>query len=278
MATYPSLRSQEISDRTGVLSWLALLPAHRRPVLAKTPLLIAVGVFLAGGRLETRPVLLTMALATALWALLYALNESTDLQQESGILVERRIQILLFLLPIGICLAAACLSPHLGLLFSLMTVGQIAYSAPPLRVKRWWWAVLLLSGVLNPILRLECGAVWGPHAIPLLAYAVLVSLHLGAAIRARTLLKERDRQLAYVTAPDGTEWAGIACMVGGLLGGGLLCLQGFLPRVFLVFLVPASVFSLYAWSGRIRNMAQLRQGWLVFAILALLALAVLLSR
>lgn len=261
-----------------MISWLALLPAHRRPVLAKTPLLIALGVYLAGGRLETRPVLLTMALATALWAVLYALNESTDLQQESGILVGRRVQALLFLLPVLICLAAACLSPHLGLLFALMTVGQIAYSAPPWRVKRWWWAILLLSGVLNPILRLECGALWGPRAVPFLAYAVLVSLHLGSAIRARTLLKERDRRLAYVAAPNGIGWLGIACTVGGLIGAGFLCVQGFLPHALLVFLLPAALFSLYAWSGRIRSMAQLRQGWLGFAILSLLALAVLLSR
>ncbi|HLV79757.1 MAG TPA: hypothetical protein VKT32_05720, partial [Chthonomonadaceae bacterium] len=170
------------------------------------------------------------------------------------------------------------LSPHLGLLFALMTAGQIAYSAPPWRVKRWWWAVLLLSGVLNPLLRMECGALWGPRPVPFLAYAVLVSLHLGSAIRARTLLKDRDRRLAYVAAPNGIEWAGIACTVGGLLGGSLLCLQGFLPRVFLVFLAAAALFSLYAWFGRIRSMAQLRQGWLGFAILSLLALAVLLSR
>jgi hypothetical protein len=145
-------------------------------------------------------------------------------------------------------------------------------------VKRWWWAVLLLSGVLNPILRLECGALWGPRAVPFLAYAVLVSLHLGSAIRARTLLKARDRRLAYVTAPNGIEGFGIACTVGGLLGASVLCAQGFLPRSFLIFLIPAAVFSLYAWSGRIRSMAQLRQGWLGFAILSLLALAVLLSR
>lgn len=287
MASRPTTYGRDSSEaplaayapaRARAASWQDLLPTHRRPVLAKTPLLVAFGAYIAGGSFTTRPVLVTMALATLLWAALYALNESTDLRLEEGIPIDFRIQMLVYLLPPVICLAALCLSGRLALLFVLMTAGQVAYCVPPLRLKRWWWAILALSGALNPILRGECGALWGTHAIPPLAYVTVVCLHVGAGIRARTLLKERDQRLHYRIAPNGLEAVGMACTGFGLYGVYRLCLQGVLPRLFLLFILLAALFSVFAWSGRVQSMARLRQGWFGFAILSLLALLALLMQ
>jgi hypothetical protein len=253
-----------------------LLPSHRLPVIAKTPILILVGVYIADGEITSRQVLLTMLLAACLWTVLYAVNEATDLVAEHGYRVEPQTRVGLIASAAGICLIGAAVSPNLGLLLTLMALGQIAYSVPPLRVKRTWWAVLLLSGVLNPILRLECGVIWGTHAIPVPAYAVFISLHLGAAILSRCLLRRRDARLGYHTAPPRTEWAGMACTGFGLLGAYALSWAGILPRFCMVFTTVAVVFSVYAWSGRATSLSRLRRGWLLFALLALLALAMLL--
>ena len=256
-------------------SWGRLLPAHRLPVIAKTPIMVALGVYMAGGQFNQSGVTATMVVTAALWTTLYAINEATDLMQEHQMLVSRKIRLLLLTLCGSACIAAGLLSLKVGALCLLMMLGQLAYCMPPARLKRHWWAVLLLSGMLNPVLRLECGALWGTHSISALAYLVFVSLHLGASIRSRALLRERDRKLAYRVAPPHTEWAGMACTGVGLLGAYGLCWQGVLPRVFLLFVSVATVFSLYAWSGRVTNVSRLRQGWLWFAILALVAFALL---
>jgi hypothetical protein len=245
-------------------------------VIAKTPLMVAVGLYLSEARFAPGAAGLTLALSAALWAALYALNEATDLTLERGLTVSPRMRAFLFAPVCAVCLATAFLSLPLASLFMWMAAGQIAYCAPPLRLKRWWWAVLFLSGVMNPLLRLECGAQWGAHPIPLTAGAVVVSLHLGASMRSRALLRERDRRLGYVVAPPGSEIAGMFLTGAGLLGGAALCAQGALPRVFLLFGPVVVPFALYAWSGRVTSMARLRQGWLWFAVLACLALAILL--
>lgn len=175
----------------------------------------------------------------------------------------------------AVCIIAAVISPMLGALCMAMAVGQLAYCAPPVRLKRYWWAILLLSGMLNPVLRLECGALWGTHTIPPLVYAAFMSLHVGASIRSRILQRERDRQLSYRTAPLGMKWAGIACTILGLFGCYGLCVQGVLPRVFVWFTTVALPFSLYAWSPRVSNVSHLRRGWIWFAILAPIAGAIL---
>lgn len=284
---YPTDRIAEPDERTAsspaivhkrAAAWAQLLPAHRRTVLAKTPLLVALGLYLAGGHFASPAIWLTMALAAALWATLYALNESTDLVQEHGLMIGAAMQSILFTLPAAVCLLAACLSPTLALLFALMTLGQIAYCVPPFRLKRYWWAILILSGTINPLLRLQCGALWGPHAIPFLAYAVVVALHLGAGLRSRALLRERDRALAYHVAPRGIEWVGMICTFAGFAGAFLLCAQGVLPPLLAPLLALASAFAVYAWSGRETSVARLRQGWLWFTLLAALALVVLLLR
>jgi len=258
-------------------SWRQLLPAHRLPVLAKTPLLIAVGLYLSGASFDLRSSGLTMVLTVALWAALYAVNEATDLELEHGLHIRRQTRASLRALVAALCAASVLLSWPLAGLLALMAVGQIAYCAPPLRLKRWWWAVLLLSGVLNPTLRLQCGAIWGAHPIPPLAYLAMMGLHLGAAARSRVLLRERDRRLGYHIAPPGTEGLGMACTGIGLLGTGLLCWQNVLPRVCLLLGAVVIPFCVYAWSGRVTNVARLRQGWLWFALLACVVLAVLLA-
>jgi hypothetical protein len=259
-------------------AWMQLLPPHRLTVIAKTPMLVAVGVYASGGPFRTMPVALTLLVTSGLWAVLYAVNEATDLEGENHLAVDIGIRRLLAALCVGVILAGAAVTPRLALLLTLMVAGQLIYCLPPIRLKRRWWAVLLLSGVLNPILRLECGALWGPHAIPPLAYAVFVSLHLGASIRSRCLLRDRDRKLGYRVAPERTEWVGMTCTAVGLCGGYVLSAQGVLPPIFVLFTTIAALFSFYAWSGRVTSVARLRQGWLWFSLLSLLALAVLLSQ
>jgi len=259
-----------------------LMPIHRLAVIAKTPMLIAVGLYAAGGPADgaffSPSVIATMALAAGLWTALYALNEATDLEREHNYFVERSVKAWLFAACVVVCLLAARLSMGIGLLLTAMAVGQCCYCVPPLRLKRHWWAVLLLSGLMNPILRLECGAYWGAHHIPPLAYAVFVSLHLGASIRSRVLLRNRDRKLGYRVAPQGMELVGIVCTFSGLTGAGILCLQGVLPRPFLVFVGVAAAFSVYAWSKKATSVAHLRQGWLWFTVLSLAALVIMLAR
>jgi hypothetical protein len=256
--------------------WRQLLPTHRLPVIAKTPIMILVGVYVSGGPFESREVLLTMLVAACLWTVLYALNESTDLVAEEGYLIEWRVKALLILLCFGICGVGGILSARLSLLLTLMAVGQIVYCVPPIRLKRYWWAVLLLSGAMNPILRLECGAMWGTHAIPLPAYAVFISLHLGASIRSRSLQRKRDANLGYRIAPPHTEWAGIACTGIGLIGAYGLIIIGILPPFCALFTTIAAAFAIYAWSGRGAEIGRLRRGWLLFALLGLVTLAVML--
>ncbi|HLK57599.1 MAG TPA: hypothetical protein VKU00_13625 [Chthonomonadaceae bacterium] len=264
-------------ERTRTASWRQLFPSHRLPVLSKTPLLIALGLTLTGGRFDPRTVGTTMVLFALLWADLYALNEATDLELEQGLQVPRRYLIPLYLLPCLLCIGALCLSVRLLLPFGLTMLSQFAYCVPPFRLKRWWWAILLLSGVLNPILRLEAGAVWGAHSIPLLAYVAFVSLHLGAALRARGLQRARDSGFGYAIAPHGCDLTGILCTLIGIAVVFLLCLQGVLPKQCLYFLIPCIGFAIYAWSGRAKSMSDLRQGWLWFAVLALIALVILLT-
>ncbi len=255
--------------------WQQLLPGHRVPVVVKTPLLIALGVYLAGGRFNSPGIEWTMLFSSVLWIVLYAVNEATDLNQEKGLLVQRQTMPWLTLLCFCLCFIAILVSPLLALLLLVMTVGQLAYCAPPVRLKRYWWAALLLSGTLNPACRLLCGAIWGAHTIPPLAYATFLSLHLGAAIRSRVLLRERDRKLGYHVAPAHLEWLGWGATLTGLACAYLLCLQNIFPRLFLIFCVLATVFALYAWFGNPTNIARLRKAWMGFALLALIVMALL---
>jgi hypothetical protein len=267
-------RSQESAE---IVTGRQLLPAHRLPVVAKTPMLVAAGVYLSRGQFHSLAVGVTMILSAGLWASLYALNESTDIILEQRNHVSKSAQMLVFALPALFCFLAGWVSPYLFVLFALMTIGQLAYCVPPVRLKRWWWAILLLSGTINPILRLLCGAIWGGQAIAPVVYIGFVGLHLGAAIRARVLLRERDTQLGYAAAPPHLEWAGMFCTGLGFLGMYWICMQGLVPRLFTLYTTLAALFAIYAWSGRETSVAKLRQGWLWFAILSIIALLAMLT-
>lgn len=255
--------------------WSQLLPAHRLPVIAKTPLIVALGIYLTGGRFDTLACWQTMGLAAALWTVLYALNEATDLEDERGLFIAGNRKAALLVAGLAVCLAGFSVSVSLMLLFVLMTAGQCAYCVKPLRWKRFWWAALLLSGGLNPVLRLECGALLGAHAIPPLAYAVFVLLHEGAAMRSRTLQRKRDARLGYHTAPAWLQSVGIAATLLGFVGAFWFCWQGLVPLEFTPMLAVGALFAVYAWSGKARNVGTLRRGWLVFAAMALIALVIL---
>jgi hypothetical protein len=258
------------------MTWRQLVPGHRIPVIAKTPLLVALGVSWAGGADNVRGVWLSMALATALWLALYALNECTDAALEEGYIGELRLRRWLVLVSVVIVSTAGAVSVRLLIPMALMAASQLAYCLPPVRLKRWWWGGVLLSGVVNPTARLLCGAVWGTHPVPGLAYGALVCLHVGGAIRTRTLQRKRDLSLSYRVPPPGTEFLGLACTAMGILGAYRLCGQGMLPPALSLFVAPGGAFAAYAWCRRGLSIRQLRQGWIPFALLSIAVLVALL--
>lgn len=254
-----------------------LLPAHRLPVIAKTPFLVAMGAYLAHADFRRAELWLTFVLSALLWAALYVLNEMTDVMEEQQMYVPTSTQKVLYVLPVLICVMSASLSVPLCACLSAMTLGQYVYCVPAVRLKRYWFTILVLSGAINPLLRMECGAIWGTQAMPVLASSAAVLLHLGATFRARTLQRMRDRRLNYTVAPDFSDWLGPICTASGLLSMLVLCVQRILPPLFAGFILIAGVFSVYAWSGRVDSMAHLRRGWVGFAVLSLLALLVLVA-
>src|SRR5579862_3592256 len=110
--------------------WAQLLPQHRLTVIAKTPMLVAVGVYAAGGRFTTVPVALTLLVTAGLWAVLYAVNEATDLQGEQHQVVDFRVRALLAALCAAIVAAGAAVTLRLALLMAGMVAGQLVYCLP----------------------------------------------------------------------------------------------------------------------------------------------------
>jgi hypothetical protein len=268
------VRSEQ--TRARFASWQQIVPGHRLPVVTKTLVLIALGVYVAGGSFATPQVWLTMAFAAALWAVLYTLNEATDKVIEEGLIVAPIAWGVLLGLPAVLCLWSLRVSPLLGLYLSLMFLGQWAYCARPLRLKRYWWAILILSGAVNPMLRFACGALWGTRSLSLLVCLVVVSLHIGATLRARLLQRERDKQHAYSVVAPWSAWVGKVCTATGFVGAYILCWQRVLPLTFAVFITFGAGYSIYAWSDRAKSMTQLRRGWLGFALIAIGAIIALL--
>ncbi len=211
-----------------------LLPIHRLTVIAKTPVLISFGLYMTGGRFAWSTVGATLALGSLLWAALYAVNEAFDLTLEEDYVVPTATIAGLVGAVVLVCGAAYLVSPVLALLFLLMTAGQLAYCVPPMRLKRWWWPVLLLSGVFNPLLRAYCGAIWGPVSLPALGLLSIVLIHVGSTIRTRALQRERDRKLDYRIAPPTIDRIGALFTALGLLDGAWLCAVNTFPRIFLL--------------------------------------------
>ncbi len=251
------------------------MPLHRMPVLIKTSALIAFGVWVAHGTVTSSHALVTMFLGAVLWAALYGINEWSDLRLEAGIALPNSYGYVLSVVAAFTTIAAGLISWKIGLLFACMILSQVLYCIPPFRAKRYWYSALVLSGGINPMLRLEAGAALGMHSVPLQLIAVFILLHLGAAVRSRCLLRKRDLKLGYVVAPPKTERFGIAVTVLGLLGSFLVCYLEIVPRFLALFVALASGFAVYSWSSEDRNLGQLRRAWLWFAVLAVIFVAIL---
>ncbi len=267
-----SAHSQPSSRSTA----LVVLPRHRIPVIFKSPALLALGVYLTGGSTTARPVLTAMVLLSLLWAVLYSLNEWSDVRSEQNIRVPEWELAALLLICTLLCKAAGEISWKLGTLFLLMTICQCCYSLYPFRFKRFWQYGFVLSGIINPLLRLWCGVIFGWHALPALVLITFILLHTGAVLRARCLLRQRDQQLGYLYIPDRAEAAGIAFTILGLAGAFAICFTGLVPAVFILMPAGASFFSWHAWSHPHPSLAQLRRSWMLFAWMALAGITALL--
>ncbi len=129
---------------------------------------------------------------------------------------------------------------------------------------------MLLSGVINPLLRVECGAIFGKPVLPWLIYVTLVLVHVNGALRTRLLRKDRDTRLGYQTMPEAFRVVGH--------GGGrsrrcsawlLMCVTGLFPKVFYPLVGMTALFLGYVWSGKVQDISSLRKAWLLCAPLAL---------
>jgi len=254
-----------------------LLPIHRLTVIAKTPVLVAFGLYMADGRFAWQTVGATLVLASLMWAALYAVNEAFDLTLEEHYVVPTATIAGLVGGVVLICGAAYLISPALALLFVLMTVGQLAYCVPPIRLKRWWWPVLILSGIFNPVLRAYCGAIWGSAPMPVLGVLSIVLIHVGSTIRTRALQRGRDLNLEYQIAPPSVDRVGAVFTVLGILDGAYMCAMNVFPRVFLLSAPFVIGFTLFAWSDKTKSMKAVRRGWILFSVAAAFGLVVLLK-
>lgn len=271
------LRTAAAAPSRPLASPMQLLPVHRLTVIAKTPLLLALGMYMSGGHFAWPTVGASLILASLLWGILYAVNEAFDLTLEEGYVVARAAIVTLVACVLAICAIAYVVSPALALLFAVMTAGQLAYCMPPIRLKRWWWPVLILSGVVNPVLRAYCGAIWGPEPVPFLAVLAIVLIHVGATIRTRALQRERDRKLQYRVSPRTLDRLGAVFTALGLADSAYLCMLNVYPRVFLITAPFVLGFFLYAWSAKAKSMKKVRRGWILFVVGAIFGMAVLLQ-
>jgi hypothetical protein len=228
---------------------------------------MAVGAYLSRAPLQADALWAAMALTSVLWICLYALNECSDLILEHRADVGRSRQAALIALPLIIAAASTFVSSKLPALLLLMVATQVAYSLPPLRWKRHWELIVLVSGVINPVLRLLSGAAFGDQPIPAVAFATLVLLHLGGTLRTRQLRRERDRSLGYRVAPGMVHYPGVAATILGLCGICVMCQTAILPRVFGLFAAAGLLFAVHAWSGRTQEVTVLRKAWVLFAAL-----------
>src|SRR6185369_14791244 len=103
-----------------------LLPIHRLTVITKTPLLVALGVYMSGAHFAWPTIGATLVLSSLMWGVLYAVNEAFDLTLEEGYIVPRATIAALMACVVAACLIAFVVSPALALLFGLMTAGQLA--------------------------------------------------------------------------------------------------------------------------------------------------------
>ena len=232
-----------MSDKKEVIRWRDLFPSIRRNALAKTAILIVLGAFLSRAEMSLS-LLWTTLLAMALWMLLYAINEAWDLRFEQGRQSFRSLW--LFLVAVGVVIVSeSIVSSTVALYFAGMALSQVAYSR--FRLKKHWWFCLISSGVINPVLRIMCGAAFGATTIPVVAYVYFANLHIGGAVITRSLKRARDKSLGYHILPN---WVERITQVSQIIG----CLLFFaiwqyyhLPASFLVFQALGLLFMSWFW-------------------------------
>ena len=144
-----------------------------------------------------------------------------------------------------------------------------------MRLKRYWWAVLAVEWYDEPLFEAAMRSVVGNSCV---FGAVLYRLCQSAPGRIHSVAGVAAGAgpqigLLYRAAPLGMGGYGLyerwpVRRLWALLAGNIA------PRIPSLSHV-ATVFSIYAWSGRVTNVSRLRQGWLWFAVLALVAFALL---
>jgi len=273
VTTEPKAQSPTAQPTTP-LGWGQIVPIHRLPVITKTPVMIMMGAYLSQAEFRLQTVMATMLLGSLLWTTLYFYNEVADITLEKKQTVRRDIWITCFVLTALTVVMGFAVKWSVGVCLLAMALSQWAYCSPHVRLKRNWQANILLSGTINPILRFTCGAVWGT-GMPWLLLGMYVLLNIGATIRTRTLLRSRDEGLQYSQAPMWLEQVGKATTLLGFSCAIFLIAHHNLPPIFLLFFLIAAAYSVYAWSGKVTQMGQLRRGWLLFAALSGFAVWVL---
>jgi hypothetical protein len=245
-----------------------LLPLKRVSVIAKTPLLVAIGAYVSGASLGTPGVAWTMALTSLLWTLLYALNEATDQALEEGDRAMTRLWLPLSCASVGVSVGASFIDPVLCPLSALMVMSQAAYCLPPVRLKRWWWGPVLLSGGVNAVLRIQCGVLWGSDHPSWIGYLTVVALHVGASVRMRDLVRGLDRRRGYAPAPEWVGIVGRGSTAVGVAGIAWLTYFTMLPREFGLVALCGSLFAFYAWQRAPADPEKLRKVWVLFSLAA----------
>ena len=158
-----------------------------------------------------------------------------------------------------------------------MTVGQLAYCLPWPRLKRLWWPILILGGLVNPVLRTLAGAIWGPKPLPALLWAsILLILHRIDDFERGIMQRDRDRRLHYKIAPASLDKLGALCVAAGLGAGAYLCAIDVIPRVCLLTAPPSTRLRSLRLVTPCHGYGSAAQGWSIFAIGVVFVLVALL--
>lgn len=190
---------------------------HRIGAVPKTTVIVILGAYLAS-REVTWHALAGAGIASLLWLILYALNETYDklLEEQRGLdgdhenkLEEHEgldeIPLVEFILMFaGACVVANMLDQLSRRIMVLMVVSEMLYTHPWVRLKKYPWAGPVLSGVIGPTLRFGLGVHLGLKpttnwTLIIGVYVMLLILHLPGALKSRVFRRVRDKGLGYYT-------------------------------------------------------------------------------
>jgi hypothetical protein len=236
---------------TQVVGWRELFPTIRLYGLPKATVLVLVGLLFSGARCDSRSIMV-VAGVTVLWLALYAYNEATDQHCEEG----RRVAPTCWTLFLGGALACVwiiwSLSPLAGKLAGIMFAGQILYSTPGLRLKRWWIPSLFVRGFVNPLCRIYGGAVLGTGSVPPDILAIGLTLHVSSYICSKQIRQRHDRNQGYEALPGWLARLGGPSTLIGVIG--MFWLWVNMARTYqypfpgvLTFCVASLSFSVWYW-------------------------------